>query len=407
MTESPKFPFRSYLNILKFRLAMALRTSRIFNYPILAVIEPTSACNLHCPACPTGMKLDSREKTTLSYPRFCEIIDELSPYLMYLYFFNWGEPLLHKDSIKMINYASQKGINVRISSNLSFKMSDEFAQELVKSGLHYLVVGLDGVDQESYAKYRRGGDFELVVSNVKKIAKYKKQLNKETPLLHLPYHVFKHNEDTVAEAQKLAETIGFDLFTVDYSYIPPKDAGTKIEGPSNKSLSIYDKIMESFTFERTCSWLYGAIVHNPNGSVSPCCGIVYEDHDFDNWSKDKHICSIMNNTKYVLARNITRKTNKDATFKLDDGMGFTHIEIDPSTEVICKKCPTPYIWGKIKNIVTPNIVARLQEDYKRANLRGKAYIALCYLLMGAPQLFHILHELFMKNIGKNKEIING
>jgi hypothetical protein len=106
--------------------------------------------------------------------------------------------------------------------------------------------------------------------------------------------VFKHNETTVDDAWKLAERIGIDRFSVACSWLPPKHHETGIEASSDKSLRMLNRLKESFKKERTCSWLYGAVVHNPNGSVSPCCGVSWEEDDFCTWPSGKNIHSVMN-----------------------------------------------------------------------------------------------------------------
>lgn len=394
-----RLPLCSYFNIFRYRMAMALRRSKISHHPFVAYIEPTSYCNLRCPACPTGIKSGMRERKAISYERFCEIVDELSPYLFNLYFYNWGEPLLHKDAFKMIGHASQKGIKVYASSNLSMNLSDEDVLELVKSGLYSLKVGLDGIDQKTYGKYRRGGNFNLVVSNIEKIVKFKRQENSRTPLLSVTYHVFKHNEATVDDARKLAEQIGIDNFSVTSSFLPPENHKTGIEPPSNNSWRKFNQLKEHFKIKRTCSWLYGAVVHNPNGSVSPCCGISWEEDDFCTWSRGKGIHSVMNDPNYVLARKLA-KNNKNYSFKVDEGMGFTRVQYDRSREVICAKCQVPYIWGRLESDLK-EIVLSLYVDYKSGDFRQKVYTVLSYLLMGAPYFLGSIGRLITK-----KGIIN-
>ena len=392
---------RTYFNVFKFRMGMTFKTKRIYNHPFVAYIEPTSYCNLRCPACPTGLRSPARESAAIKIDRFCELIDRLSPYLMSLYFYNWGEPLLHRECSKMIRYAAQKGIKVFVSSNLSIPLSDERIHELVKSGLYSLKVGLDGVDQQSYEQYRREGKFDLVVSNIEKIVKFKRMENSSTPILSATYHVFKHNENSIDDARKLTERIGMDRFIVAPSFIPPEEDHAGIEAPSNPALTMFNHLKESFTRERTCSWLYGAVVHNPNGSISPCCGISHEEDDFGRWDKDEDIYAVMNNEQYTRARKIV-KDNKDISFRTDDGMGFTQIQIDRSREVVCAKCPTPYQWGRIKSDLQI-IVGALYGDFKRAGLGMKIYFALCYLLMGAP----FFSQGVLRLLGKDKKALRG
>ena len=53
-------PLKAYANVLRYRVNVAMRRQVVTNRPLVAYIEPTLFCNLACPACPTGLKLDLR-----------------------------------------------------------------------------------------------------------------------------------------------------------------------------------------------------------------------------------------------------------------------------------------------------------------------------------------------------------
>ena len=94
MAISKNKPIKAYSNILKLRINMILRRQVVRNYPIEAFIEPTLFCNLHCPGCPTGLRLGLRPPVAIEMSMFKTIIDEIGNYLFRLYMFKWGEPLL-------------------------------------------------------------------------------------------------------------------------------------------------------------------------------------------------------------------------------------------------------------------------------------------------------------------------
>ena len=87
---------------------------------------------------------------------FKQAIDEMGPYLFDLWMFNWGEPLLHRQTPEMIRYAKDKGIEkIRLSTNLSIPFTDDYIDRLVRSGVDELIVSLDGTTPETYSHYRR------------------------------------------------------------------------------------------------------------------------------------------------------------------------------------------------------------------------------------------------------------
>ena len=58
-------------------------------------IEPTTACNLGCPECPSGLKQFSRKTGNLSISLNKKIIDELSDNLTYINYYFQGEPFIN------------------------------------------------------------------------------------------------------------------------------------------------------------------------------------------------------------------------------------------------------------------------------------------------------------------------
>ena len=55
--------------------------------PFTVSVEPTTACNLRCPECPSGLRAFSRPTGNLRADFFRNTIDELSPDLLYLIFY--------------------------------------------------------------------------------------------------------------------------------------------------------------------------------------------------------------------------------------------------------------------------------------------------------------------------------
>ena len=122
-------------------------------------IEPTNICNLHCPLCSTGIQAKTRTKGIMEFKHFKNLIDKIKDTTLQLALQNWGEPTLAKDIPKMIRYAADAGIFTHMSSNFSTKMSDNYLNDLITSGLGRLVTDVDGTSQEIYELYRQGGSF--------------------------------------------------------------------------------------------------------------------------------------------------------------------------------------------------------------------------------------------------------
>ena len=125
--------------------------------PMTISIEPTTACNLRCPECPSGLRAFTRETGNLKADFFRKTIDELSRDLIYLIFYFQGEPYINPQFLEMVRYAHQQKLYTITSTNGHF-LDDQRARETVESGLDRLIISVDGTTQETYEQYRKEGE---------------------------------------------------------------------------------------------------------------------------------------------------------------------------------------------------------------------------------------------------------
>src|SRR6202158_2314821 len=255
---------KAYLNVFKMRLNIRLKRHVVHNYPVAAYIEPTSFCNLRCPACPTGLRLGLRPSVAIKEDLFKSAIDELGDYIFHLNMYNWGEPLLHKQTPKLIRYAKEKDIKILMSTNLSIKLTDDYIENLVKSGLDSLIVSLDGASEETYKRYRISGDFNLVRNNILRIQEVKKRLGVQTPKVIWQFLVFKHNEHEIEQARALYKDWGADAITVGGAEMPLDAYNDGLEPSTIPEFNAYHpshflqkEAERQMTTDRACTWLYG------------------------------------------------------------------------------------------------------------------------------------------------------
>jgi MoaA/NifB/PqqE/SkfB family radical SAM enzyme len=414
----------AYLNVLKLRVNMALKSKYIRNYPVQAYIEPTLFCNLRCPACPTGLQLGLRPSATIKWDLFKSTIDEIGGYVFSLFMYNWGEPLLHKQTPEMIRYAKDKEINILLSSNLSLKLTDDYIDRLVQSGLDTLIVSLDGTTEEAYSKYRLRGDFQLVRENMLRIQEAKKRLGMQTPKVVWQFLVFKHNETQIGQAQAEFREWGADEIVTEAAIMPyaPHDEGFEPSTLPEFNMYHEDHYLHKLTDKhdksgRPCSWLYGIFVLNPNGKVSPCCASAGEETDFGDYTARGGFFGVWNNATFKRARSLftasaeaspppptatspvaeqapanlvqierttTTRTAHEQEADLIAGMGSNISKALKQDELICQKCPIPWRQDDVDKIITDEVSSLMKAFWEEKSLRKKARVALAYLLMGAP-----------------------
>jgi hypothetical protein len=184
--------------------------------PSRLYVECTAACNISCAqACcapETGITR-TRQAGMLDFDLFRRVVDEAGPSLVRIDFFNYGEAFLHKRAVEMCEYikASFPHIYLYTSTN-GLAFTDEQVRRLVRSGIDEVTFSIDGATPESYAIYRRRGDFLKAIRNLRLAADEKRTAGRDLPFLNWRYILFTHNdsEAEMQQARAIAEEIGVD-----------------------------------------------------------------------------------------------------------------------------------------------------------------------------------------------------
>jgi len=168
--------FRRAVNAIIFFAEMKFKKVYLRSYPPYIRIETSPYCNLRCPGCLLGETFyneanpEHRDAGFMSYDLFVDSVKDFVPYLLKINLYDEGEPLLNKNILKMIKYLSSNNVATNISTNFSLNLSEEKLNEIVDCGLEQIVICLDGSTQETYSKYRVGGDLNKVLQNLKKLS---------------------------------------------------------------------------------------------------------------------------------------------------------------------------------------------------------------------------------------------
>ncbi len=242
--------------------------------PFTISVEPTTACNLRCPECPSGLRAFTRPTGNLKEDFFRETIDEMGKDLTWLIFYFQGEPYINPNFLEMVNYAHKKGIYTITSTNGHF-LNDENARKTIESGLDRLIISVDGTTQEVYENYRKAGKLESVLQGARNIVKWKKKLGAKKPHIIFQFLVVKPNEHQIPEIYKLAEEIGIDEVKLKTAQVYDYENGNELI-PTISKYSRYAQ-QEDGTYRvknellNHCWKLWHSCVITWDGMVVPCC----------------------------------------------------------------------------------------------------------------------------------------
>lgn len=286
------------INFFKMIFAYLLKIIYSQGLPFIIQIEPTNRCNLKCALCITGAGKLRRAAGDMTFEEFEKIIKKIDKNVFYLGLYNLGEPLLNPEIHKMISFAKTKRIFTRLSTNAFFDSKEDIAK-LVNSGIDELVVSLDCVTPQIYAKYKGADGFQRVIRNIRLIIK--ERANKLSPFIALQLLVMKETEKEIKTFKKLAYELGVDKTVLKKIRINfPGAIGDKSFLPDNRKY-IRKTYIKRNNLNSSCfrSWISTVILWD--GCIVPCCFDMEGEYNFGN-IHNQSLEEIWRNEKYVSFR---------------------------------------------------------------------------------------------------------
>ncbi len=323
------FTLTKIINRLLSQIEYRQKKIKLKSLPYLYYIDVGNFCNLKCPLCPTGNSSDKRKRQFMNFETYKKIFDKIKKHSLYVNLYNWGEPFLNKDILKIIEYTKKNKVGVILSTNFN-NVNDDTIKSIVKLQVDKIIISIDGSDQHSYTTYRRNGDFNKVLLNLKKLLSIKMVLKSRYPLIVWQYLVSKKNEKFTNEASKLAKELGikivFPKFQISQEIVLKKQIIDKklvdewITDENKKHEKDY-----TFRIKSPCEYLYYYMIINPEGTTSPCCAIYDSKTDFGDLLNND-LKTVWNNTNYLSARSL-----------------FSSKKILNKNKTICEDCATVFV----------------------------------------------------------------
>ena len=268
---------------VSFRISILGKKTYVWGKPESISIEPINLCNLHCPECPTGTDSLKRAKGSIDFNLYKQIINDGKKYLYNVILYFQGEPFLSVDIFKQISFAKQNSIYTSTSTNGHY-LDKETCEKIVNSGLDRLIISLDGIDAETYNKYRVGGNFEKVISGIKQLEETKKRLKKKHPFTIIQFLVFSHNQHQISGIKQLVKDLGVSKLEIKTAQISNNSSlNTDLNNYSRYEIKKEGLFIKS-KLPNKCKRMWNSVVVTVDGNISPCCFDKDGEHSYGNYS---------------------------------------------------------------------------------------------------------------------------
>ncbi len=269
-------------------------------------LDASTVCQLKCPSCPNthGVIDQTVGSKILKFEDFKKIVDS-NPWIRDIELSNWGEVFLNRDLLKIAEYAYEKKIVLNAATGVNLNtVREEMLEGVVKFHFGFITCSIDGASSKTYKIYRKGGDFETVMANIRKINEFKVKYQSDFPKLRWQFIAFGHNEHEIPLARQMAHKLGMKFYLKlagdDFSPVKNKDLVRVWSGMGVASRKEYqEKYGKIYSAERICSQLWRQPQINPDGRVLGCCMNYWGDYG-NAFQED--LIGILNNEKMNYAR---------------------------------------------------------------------------------------------------------
>ena len=268
-------------NLIGWPMQEALRKKYDCNIPWAILMDPTSACNLHCTGC---WAAEYGNKLNLSFDEMDSIITQGKELGIYMYIYTGGEPLVRKADLIRI---CEKHDNCVFMTFTNGTLIDEkFADEMLRVGNFIPAISLEG--DEAATDSRRGtGTYQKV--------RHAMQLLRER---RLPYGISSCytsvNYESITSDEYYNSLIEMGAYFIWYFHYMPvgNDAAPELLPNPEQREWVYRRIRKlraekplfAMDFQHDAEYVGGCIaggkryLHiNANGDVDPCVFIHYSN----------------------------------------------------------------------------------------------------------------------------------
>ncbi|MEW6614753.1 MAG: radical SAM protein [Thermodesulfobacteriota bacterium] len=228
------------------------------DFPLVLNIEPTNACNAKCYYCPHDKVVDTQGINYLSLDDYIRVIDQIKDNkLIMLNLHKDGEPLLHNDLPKMVEYVKQKDAAQVIHLNTNgILLNSKTGRGIIEMEIDDITVSFDAVREETYCRFKGIKGLDKLEDNIKRAIEYRENIGSKTKIR------VKIMEFDDIEKEEI------ELFVEKWSVIADE---VQVTGIHSWSGAVDIKVTDEQTDNRfPCALLWYMLAVNSNGKVSMC-----------------------------------------------------------------------------------------------------------------------------------------
>jgi len=173
-------------------------------FPLEIFLEISNVCDLKCAMCGIFSALNQerfirlKEEERGFFNGKHTSLEKLLEHALLVHCFGYGEPTIYPQFKETIEYLSQYNVLIDFFTN-GMHLTEELCEFLVEKKVFRVYVSFSGIIKEDYENVYLGGNFETVLSNIKRLAQTKEKYGAIYPQIEINSLAFQHHVDHIVE----------------------------------------------------------------------------------------------------------------------------------------------------------------------------------------------------------------
>ncbi|MGE4291025.1 MAG: radical SAM protein [Desulfovibrio sp.] len=314
--------------------------------PKVIWLTPAFRCNLRCPGCIHGLDRKGKslkdlyrtDKKFMTFEEFQRVVDDTLEFRPLLSLYGAGEPFLNPDVYEMVRYA---GLERKFPLQFHTNGLPLDPHRLAPLGPTDVTFSVDGFSQESYEKYRRGGDLKQVLEIIETFARLAaEQPQGLRPKITFKYIIHRFNEEEVQTAKDWVAKLPNVIFREAAFVLPAPDIDYRLEhkGWSTKEShdhwaprkipydlyyfdeehGVYKNRAQLLPRDGNCEMVKDELFAHVDGESYPCClGVLsnYREGMYFGNIFEEGVLEVFNGERAERFRTIYRTSDKGNVFE--------------------------------------------------------------------------------------------
>lgn len=251
------------------------------NIPWAILLDPTSACNLHCTGC---WAAEYGNKLNLTLDEIDDIIRQGKDLGVYLYIYTGGEPLVRKDDL--IRLCEKHSDCVFLCFTNATLIDEAFADEMLRVGNFVPAISLEG-SQTATDSRRGNGVYQKVMQAIA-------LLRRKKLFFGISACYTRANFESITSEEFFDSLIALGAYFIWYFHYMPVGNDASVDlmpTPQQRRETYYrirrfraEKPLFAMDFQNDAEYVGGCIAGgrryfhiNANGDIDPCVFVHYSD----------------------------------------------------------------------------------------------------------------------------------